>query len=181
MSHLTPSTCHTSAPTEVSMPMETTEQPQTSAVIVCASVSHGNTARIAEAIGQELDAVIVAPEKVDPKDLAAATLVGFGSGIFNLDFHPTLRRLVAALPQTNHRRAFVFATSGFPEPPYRRYFRRMSTTLERKGFEVVGTFDCRGFDTWLPLRLIGGHHRGRPGAADLEAARVFARGLAHFA
>ncbi|MFF0491458.1 flavodoxin family protein [Nocardia sp. NPDC004068] len=157
--------------------METTEQPQTSAVIVCASVSHGNTARIAEAIGQELDAVIVAPEEVDPKDLAAATLVGFGSGIFDLDFHPTLRRLVAALPQREDGKAFVFATSGFPEPPYRRYLRRMSTSLEEKGFEVIGTFDCRGFDTWLPFRLVGGRYRGRPGPSDLEAAHAFAKGL----
>jgi len=42
---------------------------------------------------------------------------------------------------------------------------------------VVDKFSCRGFDTWLPLRLVGGLNKGRPNAADLEAARSFATRL----
>ena len=148
------------------------------ALIVCASVSHGNTRRIAEAMGQVLSAQVVEPERVDPADLAAYDLVGFGSGIFSGRFHPSLRDLVAALPRAAEgRRAFVLATSGLPEPPFKPFTGPLVRRLEAKGFRVSGTFTCRGYDTWLPFRLVGGINAAHPDAADLTAARTFADGL----
>lgn len=146
-------------------------------VIVCVSVSHGNTARVADALAEVLGARVVGPEEIDPADLESCDLVGFGSGIFGMDFHPRLRRFVEEMPSKWRSKAFVFTTSGLPEPPFRRYTRGLARSLGRKGFEVVGTFSCRGFDTWLPFRLVGGIGRNRPGTADLEAARRFAEGL----
>ncbi|WP_441248606.1 flavodoxin family protein [Kitasatospora sp. McL0602] len=142
-------------------------------VIVCASVSHGNTKRVADVMGLALGARVVDPEEVDMAELAACDLVGFGAGIFSRTFNPRLRQFVRSLPPGERRKAFVFATSGLPKPPFRPLVR----ALERKGFEVHGTFSCRGFDTWPPFRLIGGINKGRPNAADLEAARLFAEGL----
>jgi len=147
-------------------------------IVVCVSVSHGNTARVADAIAGELDAEVLEPEAVDPARLARAELVGFGSGIFGMAFHPRLQRFVADLaPVEPGTPAFVYCTSGAPELPFWRYRRRMAELLASKGFDVVGTFACRGFDTWLPLRLIGGLNRGRPAEADLAAARAFAGDL----
>lgn len=146
-------------------------------IIVCTSVSHGNTKRIAEVMGQVLNARIVDPEQVDPAELATYDLVGFGSGIFNMEFHPQLRKFVRSLPKEQRHKAFVFATSGFPDPAFRRGLRRMAQLLDQKGFEVVDTFTCRGFDTVLPLRLVGGIRKGHPNATDLDAARTFAVGL----
>ncbi|MFE2248691.1 NADPH-dependent FMN reductase family protein [Streptomyces lavendulae] len=51
-------------------------------VIVCASVSHGNTGRVADSMAQVLDAKVVSPEQADLTELADADLVGFGSGVF---------------------------------------------------------------------------------------------------
>ncbi|MGO1057449.1 flavodoxin family protein [Crossiella sp. CA198] len=147
------------------------------AIIVCTSVSHGNTRRVAEAMGQVLDARVVAPDQVDPAALADYDLVGFGSGIFLGSFHPRLREFVQALPARRRRHAFVFATSGFPEAGFQRFSRPLTTLLRDKGFAVADTFSCRGFDTWLPFKLVGGVRKGRPDAADLLAARKFADGL----
>ncbi|MEV6274591.1 flavodoxin family protein [Nocardia sp. NPDC051832] len=146
-------------------------------IIVCKSVSHGNTLRVAEAMSQVLGARVVAPEDVDPAELAACDLVGFGSGIFHMDFHPDLRRFIAALPAGQRGKAFVFRTSGFPEPPFLRYVRALTRAVEGKGFEVVDTFGCRGLDTWLPLRLVGGVSKGHPDTTDFAAAQVFAADL----
>ncbi|MDJ0346504.1 hypothetical protein QMK19_39650 [Streptomyces sp. H10-C2] len=66
----------------------------------------------------------------------------------------------------------MFTTSGF-----RPFTRPLVRLLEQKGFEVVDTFSCRAFDTWLPFKLVGGINKGRPNATDLEAARTFAEGL----
>ncbi|MBV6701782.1 flavodoxin family protein [Kitasatospora aureofaciens] len=148
------------------------------AVIVCTSVSHGNTRRIADVMGQVLEAPVVEPEQVDTAELSGCDLVGFGSGIFTGNFHPRLLQFVRSLPAGEQRRkAFVFATSGLPELRFRPFTRPLVRLLGGKGFEAGDTFSCRGFDTWLPFRLVGGINKGRPGAPDLDAARTFAEGL----
>ncbi|WP_042364809.1 flavodoxin family protein [Streptacidiphilus neutrinimicus] len=144
------------------------------ALIVCTSVSHGNTRRIADAMGRALRARVVDPGQVDPEELSGFDLVGFGSGIYLRRFHPRLRRFVRALPADGHGRAFVFATSGLPGVP----FRPLERALGQKGFRVDGAFSCRAFDTFLPFRLVGGLHKGLPGPADLDAAHAFAERLA---
>ena len=146
--------------------------------IVCVSVSHKNTRRVAEAMAEELNATLFDPEQTDVTALGDYDLIGFGSGIFNMKFHPVLREVVRHLPPADDRSAFVFATRGGPgELPFWPYMRQMSGLLEQKGYDVVGTFSCRGFDTWWPLRLVGGINKGRPNADDLAAARAFARNV----
>ena len=71
----------------------------------------------------------------------------------------------------------MLTTSGFPEPPFRPFTGPLVRALEGKGFEVRGSFSCRGHDTWLPFRLVGGINKARPDAGDLSAARAFAEGL----
>ncbi|MEU1207416.1 flavodoxin family protein [Nocardia sp. NPDC005825] len=141
-------------------------------LIVCVSVSHGNTRRVAEAMGEVLGARVVEPEEVTASELGDYDLVGFGSGIFNQRFHPRLRGFVKSLPREPRGRAFVFTTSGFPPQIW-----PMTRLVRRAGFDVADTFSVRAFDTWAPLRLVGGINKGRPDAADLAAARAFATEL----
>ena len=148
-----------------------------SALIVCCSRSHGNTAKVARAIGDVLDAEVVNPADVSPEQVAANDLVGFGSGIYAASFDPELRRFAVSLAQVHDKRAFVFATSGFGrvlELPIRT---PLATLIRTAGYQMVGSFCCPGWDTWLPLRLVGGLNKGRPNEADLERAREFARRL----
>lgn len=146
------------------------------AVIVCASVSHGNTRRVADSMAQVLSAKVVSPEEADVAEVAGADLVGFGSGVFYSRLHPRLTDFVKALPSARGR-AFVFATSGLPELPLAPFTRPTVRLLEGKGFEVDGTFSCRALDTWTPFRLVGGIHKQRPNTTDLHAARAFAARL----
>lgn len=142
-------------------------------VIVCVSVSHGNTRRVADSMAQVLDAKVVSLEQADLTELADADLVGFGSGVFYGRLHPRLTDFVKVLP-TGRGRAFVFATSGLPEIPLTSFTRPVVQLLEGKGFEVDESFSCRAFDTWTPFKLVGGVNKQRPNAGDLAAARAFA-------
>jgi len=146
-------------------------------LIVCASVSHGNTRKVADAMADVLDGLVVEPDDVDEEMLASADLVGVGSGIYGMRYHPTIRTLVNRLPQVEDKKAFVYSTSGSPEPPLWPYGRCLARRLEARGFDALGTFSCRGWDTWLPLRLVGGLNKGRPNDADLARARSFASGI----
>ncbi|MEU7065699.1 flavodoxin family protein [Streptomyces sp. NPDC053429] len=146
-------------------------------VIVCASVAHGNTRRVADTMARALGgADVVTPEEADLAALAGAGLVGFGSGVFYGRLHPRLTDFVKALPP-GRGRAFVFATSGLPEIPPAPFTRPVVRLLEDKGFTVDGSFSCRAFDTWAPFKLFGGLNKQRPDAGDLAAARRFAERL----
>ena len=146
-------------------------------LIVCVSISQGNTRQVAEAIGEVLGAPVVEPEEVAPADVASYDLLGIGSGIYGMMFHVRLWRFARSLPKVHGMPAFLFATSGSPEVFWRAAILVLSRLLRSKGYRVVGTFSCRGFDTWLPLRLVGGLNKGRPSQADLIAARTFASHL----
>lgn len=143
-------------------------------LIVCVSVSHGNTKKVAEAIGGVLGAAVVEPEQLAPADVDRLGLLGLGSGIYGMTFHRRLWQFVRTLPKGHGKPVFLFATSGSRELWWRPTVVVMGLLLRSKGYRVVGTFSCRGWDTWLPLRLIGGINRGRPADADLAAARAFA-------
>ncbi len=143
-------------------------------LIVCVSVSHGNTRRMAQAIGEELGAEVVDPERVRPASVPAYDLVGLGSGVYFETFHPRLWRFVVSLPKGNGTPVFLFATSGGPELWWRPASWGLTRLLRAKGYRVVGSFSCRGYDTWLPLRLVGGINKGMPGSVDVAAAKQFA-------
>ncbi|MEI6239202.1 MAG: flavodoxin family protein [Planctomycetia bacterium] len=145
-------------------------------LILLESVHHGNTAKVAEAMGQVLKADIVAPDEVPYTSLANYAAVGFGSGVYYGQMHHALTDWLAGLPDAACATApaFIFSTSGLPflakiwTAPLRRL-------LARKGFDVVGEFACRGFDTWGPLWLTGGLNRKHPDERDLARAAEFAR------
>lgn len=142
-------------------------------LIVCHSVHHGNTQKIAEVMAKELGAKIIKPREVQPEDLMKYDLVGFGSGIYMWRHHKRLLELVDRLPQTVNKKAFVFSTSGAGRKDMGLGHRRLKEKLVNRGFRIVGEFNCLGWDTFGPFRLIGGFNRGHPNQRDLQEARRF--------
>lgn len=143
-------------------------------LIVCVSISNGNTRRVADRMAEVLDAEVVDPEAVSLATLHDYDLVGFGSGIYFNAVHSRLWRLLRRLPQVDGGRAFTFFTSGAPELPLVGYSRLIRRQLGLKGFDVLDSFSCRGLDTVGPLRFIGGVNKGRPNDQDLDRAAAFA-------
>ncbi|BBY38530.1 flavodoxin [Mycobacterium mantenii] len=143
-------------------------------LIICVSTSHGNTRRVADRMAEVLDAEVVEPESVDPENLCQYDLVGFGSGIYYMSVDTRLRKLIRRLPHVDGIRAFTFLTSGAGQIPLLDYSKPVRNQLASKGFKVLGSFTCRGFDTVGPFGFIGGINRGRPNDHDLEHAAAFA-------
>ena len=153
--------------------------PGTTPLVICASVHHGNTTRVARCIADVLHADVCAPDAVTAASLAGHGLVGFGSGVYYGRMHESLFALLGQLPDSPEptRVAFVFSTSGLPSLA-KLWHAPLIRLLARKGFDVVGAFACRGFDTWGPLWLTGGLNRRHPDGQDLERARAFAQRIA---
>jgi len=138
-------------------------------LIVYSSKHHMNTEKVAAAIGAELGAEVRKVADVRPEDLQGWDLVGFGSGINGFDVHPEMTALAQTLPEGSVRRAFVFSTCASRRDCTGK-FRKL---LAGKGVDLAGEFHCAGLWTPGPVAI----RRGHPDAADLEAARAFARGL----
>lgn len=147
-------------------------------LIVYVSIHHGNTKKLAEAMADVLDGELIRPSEVDINKLSDYDLIGFGSGIYFGKHHKSLLNLVDKLPKLDDKKAFIFSSSGMKEGGlFNRFYTAIKEKLREKGVNVIGEFSCLGFDTYGPLKLIGGISKGRPNEKDLENARAFARSL----
>ncbi len=146
-------------------------------LIICKSIHHGNTQKVAEVIADVLEAKLVKPEELDINTVAEYDLVGFGSGIYYGKHHRDLLNLVDNLPSAGGKKAFIFSTSGTGEKNIKRNHRLIKEKLVVRGFTIAGEFSCRGWDTFGLLKLIGGINKGRPDEQDLKRAEDFARHL----
>ncbi len=144
-------------------------------LIIYVSIHHGNTRKIARAMGEVLNARLIEPWKVKPEELEKYDLIGFGSGIYWWRHHRALLKLVESLPRMGGKKAFIFSTAGMDIPFYNH--RALKKKLREKGFEIVGEFSCRGWDTNGWLAKIGGINKGRPNEKDLKKAKEFAEKL----
>jgi flavodoxin len=148
------------------------------ALLIYVSVHHGNTEKVARNMADILDADLVQAKQADAAKLEQYHVIGFGSGVYFGKHHASLLDFVDRLPMVRDKKAFIFSTSGLRKIPFVHDFDKpLKERLRRRGFDVVGEFSCRGFDTSRAAMILGGINRGRPNARDLQQADDFARRL----
>ena len=151
-------------------------------LIVLSSYHHKNTEKIANVIADMLFAKIIEPQKVDLKEIEKYSLIGFGSGIYDGHHHNSLLSLVDRLPLTKNKKAFIFSTTGAPRFIVNEDFIKsnhalIKERLESKGYEIIGEFECRGWNTNSFLKHLGGLNKTHPNEDDLNNAKRFAHSL----
>jgi len=147
-------------------------------LIIYISVHHGNTEKIAKVMANTLDATLLEVKQANTSMLEQYDLSGFGSGIYFGKHHESLLDFVDKLPVLRNKKAFVFSTSGLRKIWFIHNFDKpLREKLQRKGFDIIGEFSCRGLDTYRATKLVGGINKGRPNAEDLRQAEDFASGL----
>ena len=145
-------------------------------LIVYISVHHGNTEKVASVVARTLDADLVQVKQADASMLEQYDVIGFGSGIYYGKHHENLLGFVDRLPVVGNKKAFIFSTSGLRKMPLVHDFNKsLKEGLRQKGFDVIGEFSCRGYDTSRSAMILGGISRGRPNAKDLRRAEDFTR------
>jgi len=145
-------------------------------IVIYESVHHNNTEKVAKVIADEIDAELVNVRKFDElgKNLEDYDLVGFGSGIFFSKVHKNIRKFLDNIDGMNNQKTFIFTTSGRGTTGLDKKFNEI---LSAKGFDVIAEFACKGFDTFLPFKLVGGLNKGQPNEEDLANAKSFAKSL----
>ena len=145
-------------------------------LIICYSYHHKNTEKIASVFAKTLDAEVKTPLEVDPNGLSDYDLVGFGSGISFGNHYKELLDLADKLPAVTQKKVFIFSTSGQTNNQP-KFHKKLREALQSKGFNIVGEFNCAGFDTYGALKIFGGIQKGHPDEDDLKQAEAFAVGL----
>ncbi len=151
-------------------------------LLILVSYHHKNTEKIAKAMAKALKADIRKPSEIDPSSLKDYDLVGFGSGVYSAQHHPSTISLAEKLPRSQGNKAFLFTTTGAPKIAVNDEFiannhKKLRDVLESKGYVVVGEFSCRGWNTNHFLKYFGGLNRGHPNEEDLNDAERFAHAL----
>lgn len=155
-------------------------------LIICISVHHGNTEKIARAMAKVLGADLLKPYEADMKKLNQYDLIGFGSGIYDGKHHKSLVDIADKLPRAINKNAFIFSTFGVPAfavngGNIKEYIAKnhllLREKLQSKGRTIIDEFSCVGFNTNSFLKLFGGINNGRPDENDLKNAREFAMKL----
>jgi Flavodoxins len=125
-------------------------------------------------MAESLNADIAKTKDVNVSTLNKYDLIGFGSGIYYSKLHKNILDFIDNLEILTNNKAFVFSTSGQGKTKYNKL---AEEKLKEKNFEVVGSFACKGYDTFGPLKLFGGIAKGRPNDNDFEKAKDFAEHL----
>ncbi|MBZ9570096.1 flavodoxin family protein [Methanobrevibacter sp. TMH8] len=145
-------------------------------IVIYESIHHNNTEKIAKVIADEIDAELVNVRNFTDshKNLDDYDLVGFGSGIYYGKIHKNIKKFIETTEHMDNQKTFIFTTSGRSKEEYNEKFEEL---LSSKGFNVIANFTCKCFDTFGPLKLVGGINKGRPNEEDLDNAKNFAKSL----
>lgn len=147
-------------------------------LVIVSSYHHNNTAKIANEFLKVLNADLKTPEQVDIEDLQDYDLIGFGSGIDSGRHYKPLLDLAEKLSIVKEKAGFIFSTSAMQGgEKVKKDHSQLREMLQSKGYEIVGEFSCKGFNTNSFLKYFGGMNKGRPNSDDLKKAKEFALNL----
>lgn len=136
---------------------------------------HGNTLKVLEAMAEAAGADLIDVTSRMAARLPQYDRIGFASGIYYSKFHKTVVDYAAQyLPQG--KEVFLVCTHGSKSCP-EKYFSAITAAVKAKDCPILGSFSCRGYDTYGPFTLIGGMAKGHPDETDLQNARAFILGL----
>jgi flavodoxin len=139
--------------------------------IIYASVHHGNTKKVVEAIAKECNVELIDATQIKEKDLRGYDAVGFASGIYYSKFHQSVLNFASVnLPQD--KKVFYICTNGGNAS-----YKSIEEIAKRKNAIEIDRFSCKGYDTFGPFKLVGGLAKGHPDESDLKNAVEFFKGL----
>ena len=141
--------------------------------IVYFSKHHGNTKKLLDAIAQKNELTLIDVTKKQEISLEEFDRIGFASGIYYGKFAKQLLKFASEhLPAD--KKIFLISTYGVSGKHSEDSIRRI---IMEKNCEVIGSYGCLGFDTFGPLKLIGGLHKDRPNEEEIAGAVRFYENL----
>ena len=145
-----------------------------STCIVYYSKHHGNTKKLLDAIkAADPEVVLIDSTEKHEADLNGYDRIGFASGIYYSKFaEQVLTFAKVNLPA--QKDVFYLATAG---NPIKLNFNSIAEIAKDKQCNELGRFQCKGFDTFGPFKLVGGIQKGHPTEDEIAEAGEFYKNL----
>ncbi len=141
-------------------------------VIITASVHHGNTKKLVDAIAEKHEIDVIDATQVSSADLSEYDFIGFASGVYGFNLHKSIIEFGANNLPTN-KKIFLISTSAMNKD----FSQSFMDAIADKNPTVVGKFSCTGYNTFGPFKLVGGTGKGHPNQKDLNDVVAFYEGL----
>lgn len=138
-------------------------------IIVYMSSHHGNTKKLAEAIAEGKEIKLVNILEHPEFDLSDYDRIGIASGIAFGKYYPQMLEFVAKNMPEN-KQVFFIHTAGDPRESHNAAVKMIT---DGRSCTCLGTYFCKGFDTYGPFKLIGGIAKGHPNCNDIQKAKAF--------
>lgn len=137
--------------------------------IVYVSTHHGNTKKLIDALSEKYDITVIDGVKEHDYDLTEFERIGFASGVAYGKLYPEILEIMnEKLPE--NKSVFFIYTYGVKSETYCNAARKIA---EMKNTKILGEYGCRGYDTYGPLKLIGGISKKHPDETDIQNAIDF--------
>ncbi len=145
-----------------------------STCIVYFSKHHGNTKKLLDAIkAADPEVVLIDSTEKHEVDLNGYDRIGFASGVYYSKFaEQVLTFAKVNLPAQMD--VFYLATAG---NPVKTNFNSIAEVAKSKQCNELGRFQCKGYDTFGPFKLVGGIQKGHPTEDEIAEAVEFYKNL----
>ncbi|MDD3570508.1 MAG: flavodoxin domain-containing protein [Lachnospiraceae bacterium] len=141
-------------------------------IILYYSQHHQNIKKILLQIAEsypDISLVSLTPETFP--NFSEYDLIGFASGIYMGKPHSSILNFVDTQQKLlQGKKVFTILTSGSNQKNYGKFFH---TFLLNHGCQVLGGYQCKGFDTYGIFKFIGGTAKGHPNNGDISKAVSF--------
>lgn len=137
--------------------------------IAYVSTHHGNTKKLIDAIAAKYDVVLIDVIAQKNVDLSGYDVIGIASGVaYGKYYRQMLAFVQANLPQ--NKQVFFLHTAGDPREGHNAAAKAIA---DARHCTTLGTYFCKGFDTYGPFKLIGGIAKGHPTDDEITGAVEF--------
>ncbi len=132
------------------------------------SQHHGNTKKLLDAIKKLGDIELINVVECKGADLSDYDIIGFASGTY----FGKLSEKVIEFARNNlpsDKEVFLINTYGGK----RAFTKEIERIIIDKSCRLLGTYSCKGYDTFGPFKLVGGIAKGHPDEKDIADAIEF--------
>ena len=139
------------------------------AVIIYASLHHGNTRKLVEAISDKYEIDIIDASEHQHADLSEYDLIGFASGIDFGNFYDSVKQFLENNLPYGKRVFFLYTCAKVSH----RFTEKIKSAALEKDAIISGEYGCKGFNTYGPWKFIGGMNKNHPSEDEISSAINF--------
>ncbi len=137
-------------------------------IIIYSSKHHGNTEKLVKGVAEGKGIDIFNADESKDIELSQYDLIGFASGIDFGKFYPDVIGVAQKLPE--NKNVFAMFTCASVN---QKMGEQIHEIAKLRKCRFLGKYGCKGYNTYGPLKLIGGMNKNHPNEKEIKEAKKF--------